>query len=673
MSAVVDIPQEGICTYEVKSGDSLAGIAARFGYITPTQLARINHLSLVGCGLPPVFPGQKLKVPTASNDFTAALKSRRAPGSALRVQPSSSAEVRPVSRSSFTDDITVESQFYAIGTDAGQLEEDNEEQFVKIQAQRVLPSGDFVNGVLLITPASLCFDAAATAIAQKNAYLATHSRNGASGSSDNVSSGRPVNHSDDDDHESSFSSQLELPKELLDLGVCVPLESLGSMSTASSLSSPVYHSFVNLNVSPPSSSTSSSLINTKARSLSGPVSPTKHFDPFSEPIEVAREAEDFCLADTYPEPKSKNVRGKTPRGSGCRPKMTRSVSVSHPISWSATKKLTKKKKRLNSDTAQPERTAESDGYLYLRLTEREQNEAVPNQFVFRIATDKVARVFAFLLRAGVSQTGPKIEPVARRKTSRKQRSAVESREVRRSLIEEALESMEKSSPLPTLYDGTSNIMNEDMLKDLSANFPTYWTGSDLRLIYKTEQDGYSLATLYRKSHDVLGAVVLLIRDSLGKCFGAFLSERMRCSQHFYGTGECYIFHWNPEFKEYHWTRKNYYFMRGSLNSFQIGGQSGRNAIWFDGSLKYGRSEATDTFDNPVLSTNISDAELALLLPKDHPNLADMATVHSHQKSEPTRLPVRPAGRMSIDPAALSMGMNSVPFVIDTLEVWELIT
>ncbi|OON20458.1 LysM domain protein [Opisthorchis viverrini] len=50
--------------YEVKPGDSLSAIAAQFGYVTPTQLARINRLSLIGCGLPPVFPGQKLLVPT---------------------------------------------------------------------------------------------------------------------------------------------------------------------------------------------------------------------------------------------------------------------------------------------------------------------------------------------------------------------------------------------------------------------------------------------------------------------------------------------------------------------------------------------------------------------------------------------------------------------------------
>ncbi|KAF5394270.1 LysM domain protein [Paragonimus heterotremus] len=61
---------DGFCVYEVRPGDSLSGIAAHFGYVTPTQLARINKLSLIGCGLPPVFPGQRLIVPQVSKGGT---------------------------------------------------------------------------------------------------------------------------------------------------------------------------------------------------------------------------------------------------------------------------------------------------------------------------------------------------------------------------------------------------------------------------------------------------------------------------------------------------------------------------------------------------------------------------------------------------------------------------
>ncbi|KAF6773451.1 hypothetical protein AHF37_07769, partial [Paragonimus kellicotti] len=85
---------------------------------------------------------------------------------------------------------------------------------------------------------------------------------------------------------------------------------------------------------------------------------------------------------------------------------------------------------------------------------------------------------------------------------------------------------------------------------LGSNFPTHWIGANLQLIYKTEQDGYSLGTLYRKSKDVEGGVLLVIRDTLGTVFGAILSERIQCSKHFYGTGETCVFHWCPDFKAF---------------------------------------------------------------------------------------------------------------------------
>lgn len=54
--------------------------------------------------------------------------------------------------------------------------------------------------------------------------------------------------------------------------------------------------------------------------------------------------------------------------------------------------------------------------------------------------------------------------------------------------------------------------------------------------------------MYRKCKDVEGSVLLLIRDTMGVVFGAVMSETMKCSKHFYGTGETFVFHWKPTFK-----------------------------------------------------------------------------------------------------------------------------
>lgn len=119
----------------------------------------------------------------------------------------------------------------------------------------------FVEGVLLITPDSLCFDALRTAIAQKQAYLEAH-RSSRSSSFENhnqqstepkdataVTAGIPTDTVVDElssplpsatsvnissptvSPHSPTSTVPHIPKEILELGLCVPLDLLASMST----------------------------------------------------------------------------------------------------------------------------------------------------------------------------------------------------------------------------------------------------------------------------------------------------------------------------------------------------------------------------------------------------------------------------------------------------------
>lgn len=65
------------------------------------------------------------------------------------------------------------------------------------------------------------------------------------------------------------------------------------------------------------------------------------------------------------------------------------------------------------------------------------------------------------------------------------------------------------------------------------------------LAYSLEQDGVSLATLYKKCALLAedhrrGGWVLVVRDAVGGIFGAYLSDPPRPSPHYYGTGECFL-------------------------------------------------------------------------------------------------------------------------------------
>ncbi|MCJ1307750.1 oxidation resistance protein 1 [Agyrium rufum] len=67
--------------------------------------------------------------------------------------------------------------------------------------------------------------------------------------------------------------------------------------------------------------------------------------------------------------------------------------------------------------------------------------------------------------------------------------------------------------------------------------------SEWMLVYSIEQDGTSLSTLYtkcREASEKKNGFVLVIRDSLGGIFGAFLTDAPHPAPYYFGTGECFL-------------------------------------------------------------------------------------------------------------------------------------
>ncbi|MCL4139483.1 UNVERIFIED_CONTAM: hypothetical protein GTU68_054643 [Idotea baltica] len=86
-------------------------------------------------------------------------------------------------------------------------------------------------------------------------------------------------------------------------------------------------------------------------------------------------------------------------------------------------------------------------------------------------------------------------------------------------------------------------------------------------------------------------------------FGAFLSCPLRVSELFYGTGECFLFACQPDFKVFPWTGENTFFVKGNNESLYVGGGDGKFGIWLDGDLYQGRTQPCKTFGNPGLTTS----------------------------------------------------------------------
>ncbi|XP_076869328.1 nuclear receptor coactivator 7 isoform X2 [Brachyhypopomus gauderio] len=159
---------------------------------------------------------------------------------------------------------------------------------------------------------------------------------------------------------------------------------------------------------------------------------------------------------------------------------------------------------------------------------------------------------------------------------------------------------EVDDTLPLLTQD-SHILLDHHIQSLAGHLPARIQCCPWRLVYSTAEHGTSLRTLYRCTAQVERPVLLLIKDMHKQVFGAFSSDPFRVSDRCYGTGETFLFTFSPEFKMYRWSGENSYFVRGFLDSLQIGGGGGPFGLWVDADLNHGATFSCNTFHNQPLS------------------------------------------------------------------------
>uniref|UniRef100_A0A3Q3RMX6 Oxidation resistance protein 1 n=1 Tax=Mastacembelus armatus TaxID=205130 RepID=A0A3Q3RMX6_9TELE len=147
----------------------------------------------------------------------------------------------------------------------------------------------------------------------------------------------------------------------------------------------------------------------------------------------------------------------------------------------------------------------------------------------------------------------------------------------------------------------SDLLEADQIEKLAKNLPPRTIGYPWTLAFGTSKHGMSIKTLYRAMQGQDTPVLMVIKDSDGQVFGALASEPFKISDGFYGTGETFLFTFNPEFEVYKWTGDNMFFIKGDMDSLAFGGGSGEFGLWLDGDLYHGRSHSCKTFGNPMLS------------------------------------------------------------------------
>ncbi|XP_032130756.1 nuclear receptor coactivator 7 isoform X4 [Sapajus apella] len=159
---------------------------------------------------------------------------------------------------------------------------------------------------------------------------------------------------------------------------------------------------------------------------------------------------------------------------------------------------------------------------------------------------------------------------------------------------------EDEEVLPVLRPPSALLENMH-IEQLARRLPARVQGYPWRLAYSTLEHGTSLKTLYRKSASLDSPVLLVIKDMDNQIFGAYATHPFKFSDHYYGTGETFLYTFSPHFKVFKWSGENSYFINGDISSLELGGGGGRFGLWLDADLYHGRSNSCSTFNNDILS------------------------------------------------------------------------
>jgi len=154
--------------------------------------------------------------------------------------------------------------------------------------------------------------------------------------------------------------------------------------------------------------------------------------------------------------------------------------------------------------------------------------------------------------------------------------------------------------LPEILD-ESEILRLDEIHFLSKHLPARVLGSDWTLKYSTSSHGFSLNNVYRKFQNGVSPTLVAIQDTEGGVFGALVSHPLRFDEHFYGTGESFLYSLRPKKEIYNWSGENQLFIQGTAESLIIGAGEGHFGIFVDSNLYKGRSQSCSTYQNEPLA------------------------------------------------------------------------
>ncbi|RWS27001.1 TBC1 domain family member 24-like protein [Leptotrombidium deliense] len=171
----------------------------------------------------------------------------------------------------------------------------------------------------------------------------------------------------------------------------------------------------------------------------------------------------------------------------------------------------------------------------------------------------------------------------------------------------------------------SDILNYALLDVLWDWLPEKVVVREPQIVFSTNEHGNSLSTFYLKTGDY-EPTILLVKTESSEIFGAYCSSswstRLRSNEqsavnHYFGTGETFLFTLKPKPAYYPWIGASDYanemlssnvphssqlFMAANSHMISVGAGNGI-ALWLDENLTNGSTQKCDTFNNKPLCSN----------------------------------------------------------------------
>lgn len=237
--------------------------------------------------------------------------------------------------------------------------------------------------------------------------------------------------------------------------------------------------------------------------------------------------------------------------------------------------------------------------ILYRDTENWKTKSAPRSRLFIFEKQEAADFCSFLDRRTASEKTQKLE----KSLDLQEQSAKAKR--KQSLLASSSSSRFLDADLPKLK-GTSKLLTSlKLIRELCGFLPQRYQLYNWELLFSSATDGNSYSTFYQKAeYSRDEKTLLLIGDSQGYTFGAFVTQPWSSKDHYIGTGEAFLFSFHPTPCCYRSTGSNEFYQISSNEYIGFGGGNRcRYGLWLDAAFEKGLSSSSTTYMNKCLASS----------------------------------------------------------------------